>query len=71
MNALQAEGVVLLGGPLDGTPDVLLIMRAGSEEEIRARLDRDPWTNMDLLRVRSITLWTLRLRALPVKRSGE
>jgi len=46
-------------------------MRADSDEEIRARLDRDPWTNMDLLRVQSITPWTLRLGALPVKRSGE
>ena len=37
MNALQAEGLVLLGGPLDGTTDVLLIMRAGSEEEMKKR----------------------------------
>ena len=29
MDALVAEGVVVLGGPLEGTPDVLLIMRAG------------------------------------------
>ncbi|HTQ95364.1 MAG TPA: hypothetical protein VMH89_01085, partial [Candidatus Acidoferrum sp.] len=28
MNALHAEGFVLLGGPLEGTPDVLLIIRA-------------------------------------------
>src|SRR5579871_3587964 len=28
MDALEAEGVVVLGGPLEGTPDVLLIVRA-------------------------------------------
>ena len=28
MNGLEAEGFVLLGGPLDGTSDVLLVVRA-------------------------------------------
>jgi hypothetical protein len=32
MNALATEGVVLLGGPLEGTSDVLLIMRAGTPD---------------------------------------
>src|SRR5205814_4412808 len=40
MNALEAEGLVVLGGPLDGTPDVLLVMRADSAETIRQRLDQ-------------------------------
>ena len=66
MNALAAEGIVVLGGPLEGTPDVLLVMRADSAEVIRQRLDNDPWTNLDLLRIRSITPWTLRLGVLPV-----
>jgi hypothetical protein len=65
MNALKAEGLVVLGGPLEGTPDVLLIMRAASTGEILARLELDPWTGMDLLRVRTITPWTLRLGSLP------
>ena len=28
MNALKEEGFVVLGGPLDGTSDVLLVIRA-------------------------------------------
>jgi hypothetical protein len=64
MNALVDEGFVLLGGPLD-EPDVLLIVRAGSPQEIRDRLAADPWHHMDLLRITRIAPWTLRLGALP------
>ena len=61
MNALQAEGFVVWGGPLEGTPDVLLIIRAESEEEIRSRLAADSWSNNGLLRINQIAPWTLRL----------
>jgi hypothetical protein len=37
MNALAAESFVVLGGPLDGTPDVLLIVRAENPAEIADR----------------------------------
>jgi hypothetical protein len=65
MNALKAEGFVLLGGPLVGTSDVLLIIRAGDEEAIRARLAGDCWAVKDLLRITRILLWNLRLGSLP------
>jgi uncharacterized protein YciI len=65
MNGLEAEGLVVLGGTLDRTPHVLLIMWADSAEAIRVRLAGDPWTSLNLLSVRSITPWTLRLGALP------
>ena len=64
MNALAKEGFVALGGPLDGTPDVLLIIRAKSRDEILTRLGADPWTTMDLLRVTRITPWNLRLGSI-------
>ncbi len=64
MNGLHAEGFVLLGGPLDGTTDVLLILRAKSADEIKARLALDPWSSMDLLRVKEIAPWTVRLGAV-------
>ena len=63
MNALQSDGFVLLGGPLEGTPDVLLIIRASSVEEIRSRLSGDPWSK-DLLRLTQVAPWTLRLGSL-------
>ena len=64
MDALTAEGFIVLGGPLDGTDDVLLIVRAGTADEVRARLGDDPWIKKDLLREINIAPWTLRLGTL-------
>ena len=64
MNTLQAEGFIIAGGPLDGTTDVLLIVCAHDEAEIRLRLDADPWTHMNLLTVARIVPWTIRLGSL-------
>ena len=64
MNVLAAEGFVVLGGPLEGTRDVLLVIRAESSEEIVNRLALDPWTDLDLLSVSRITRWNLRLGSL-------
>jgi len=64
MDALHAEGFVALGGPLEGTSDVLLIVRARDAHEIHARLSADPWTSMELLHVKHIIPWTLRLGSL-------
>jgi len=71
MNALAKEGFVLLGGPLEGTSDVLLIVRAASPDGVRARLEADPWTANDLLRITRITPWTLRLGSLGKPASFE
>ena len=64
MNALHAEGVALLAGPLAGSRDVLLVFRAASETEVEARLAEDCWTVSNLLRTLWITPWELRLGAL-------
>ena len=64
MNALQREGFVVLGGPLEETSDVLLVIRAETPDEILERLSADPWTE-DLLRVTRVAPWTLRLGVLP------
>jgi len=65
MDALEEEGFVLLGGPLEEVSEVLLIIRAQSPEEIKQRLAPDPWHEMGLLGVARITPWTLRLGSLP------
>ena len=65
MNDLQREGFILLGGPLEETPDVLLIVRANTPDEIIERLAADPWTSQDLLRISRIMAWTVRLGSLP------
>ena len=65
MDALVDDGLVRLGGPLEGTNEVLLIFRAESEEEIRQRLEPDPWHRMGLLQISRILPWTVRLGKLP------
>ena len=64
MNGLKSEGFVVLGGPLEGTSEVLLIVRAENEAEVRSRLAADPWSANDLLRVARTAPWTLRLGSL-------
>jgi uncharacterized protein YciI len=64
LDALHAAGFFLLVGPLEGTPDVLLITCADSAEQINARLADDPWSNNGLLRTKLVAPWTLRLGSL-------
>jgi hypothetical protein len=64
MNALFDDGFVLLGGPLVGTRDVLLIVRATDEAEVEARLAEDVWMIKGLLCRRQINPWWLRLGSL-------
>jgi uncharacterized protein YciI len=61
MNALEAEGFVRLGGPLEETGDVLLVFRAESGEVIEERLEADPWTRSGILSTVQIARWDLRL----------
>lgn len=64
MNALHRDGFIVLGGPLEGTPDVLLIARASDADEIRTRLAEDCWALNGLLRIKQIVPWVLRLGKL-------
>jgi uncharacterized protein YciI len=64
MNALLADGFIVLGGPLTGTRDVLLIVRAADERQVEARLAADCWTVQELLRTLRIGPWELRLGSL-------
>ena len=63
MNALASEGIVLFAGPLAGTETgrlrALLIISADNEDEIRRRLDYDPWARTDRLVITSIEPWNV------------
>jgi hypothetical protein len=50
---------------LEGTPDVLLVMRADRADEAAHHLQDDPWTALNLLVVEKVMPWTIRLGALP------
>jgi uncharacterized protein YciI len=64
MDQLVDEGFILLAGPLEGSVDVLLILRATSIEEIERRLSNDPWRRSGLLVAKQCWPWRLRLGTL-------
>ena len=61
MDVLADDGFVLLGGPLGGESQFLLIIKADSEAAIEARLAEDPWVPMRLLRIARIEPWQILL----------
>ena len=61
MNALAAEGFVVLGGPLGTGEEVLLVIDADTEDIVRARLAADPWTRAGLLEISRVEPWTVLL----------
>jgi uncharacterized protein YciI len=64
MDAMVAEGFILLGGPLEGKRDVLLIFQAQDCSQIENRLADDPWTQNGLLITKECRPWQIRLGAL-------
>jgi len=60
MDALVEEGFIVLGGPLADEERVVHAIDASSEDEIRARLARDPWSGSHLV-VDVVEEWTIRL----------
>ena len=69
MDDLFDSGFVLFAGPLEGDREVLWIVNAESEEEIRGRMAQDPWAANGMLRPELIERWTVVLDAL--KRSDS
>ena len=61
MNGLVAAGFVVLGGPLGGGAEVLLVIESSSAEAVRARLGEDPWSETGLLEVTRVEPWTVLL----------
>ena len=61
MNRLAADGFVILGGPVGESDDVLLIVDARSDDDIRATLAHDPWIQSQLLDIRSVRPWKILL----------
>jgi hypothetical protein len=64
MDDLFEEGFAALVGPLEGTRDALLVLRAASEFEVMGRLLQDPWSKNGLLTTTLISPWQLRLGSL-------
>ena len=62
MEGLVDEGFIILGGPLGDEHRVAHAVEAESEDAVRARLARDPWSGTHLV-VETIDPWTIRLDA--------
>ena len=62
MDGLVDAGFIVLGGPLADEHRVVHAVEADSEDEIRATLARDPWSETHL-RIDTIEPWTIRLDA--------
>jgi uncharacterized protein YciI len=62
INALAAEGVVVLGGPIgESGEETLLVIDADTEMMLRTRLAADPWTHVGLLEIARVEPWTILL----------
>lgn len=64
MDGLVDDGFIVLGGVLGDELRTAHAVEAASEDEIRERLARDPWSGSHLV-VDSIDPWTIRLQRLP------
>ena len=62
MGRLVEAGSVLLGGPVETTDAVLLLVRAADARAAARLFDDDPWTP-DLLPVDTVWPWQLRIGA--------
>jgi len=71
MNALAAEGFVVLGGPLGTGEEVLLIVKAADEGAVRMRLTADPWSASGLLDIKSVEPWAILLDAGRIEGEGR
>lgn len=63
MNRLAADGFVVLGGPVDESGDILLVVDAADEGEINTTLSRDPWSQSGIIEIKTIKRWTILLQA--------
>lgn len=63
MDALAAQGFVVLGGPFrEGkTHRARLIVKAVDEQEVRSRLAPDPWLRQGILRTVGLERWEVLL----------
>src|SRR5262245_13692783 len=71
MDAIYADGFLLVVGPLQGGRDVLWVVECNSEDAIRKRMAEDPWSPSGMLRPTRIERWDVvmgneRLGAAPV-----
>jgi uncharacterized protein YciI len=64
MDEWTADGFILLGGPIgEGEDEVLLVIDATDEDEIRSAFAADPWFALQIRELAQIRQWTILLEA--------
>jgi uncharacterized protein YciI len=61
---LVDAGFIVLGGPLQGEHEVLIIVNAANDDEVRARFADDPWLRSGTLTLTTVERWTILLDGL-------
>lgn len=59
IDGLVDAGLITLGGPLEDEGGAVLVVRAGSEADIREKMQDDPWYREGILELVSIKRWTV------------
>lgn len=59
IDRLVTEGFIVLGGPFEDEGGAMIVVRARSENEVRARLADDPWYRQGVLNLERVTRWTM------------
>ncbi|MEZ4506672.1 MAG: YciI family protein [Thermomicrobiales bacterium] len=54
---LVERGVIVLGGPFPDDGGAMIVVRAESEADVRARLDPDPWYRYGILELAGVHRW--------------
>ena len=62
MDGLAEAGFVVLGGPIGDGEQVMVVVEAADEAEVRARLAADPWAPLGILEIGEVRPWTIWLR---------
>ena len=65
MDGLVDDGFVILGGPVGNGEQTLHVVEAADQQDVKARLARDPWASARLLQIGVIEPWALWLDSRP------
>ena len=59
IDQLVTEGFVLMGGPLADEGGAMLIVNADNENEVREKLENDPWIKHGVLKLEGVKRWLI------------
>jgi uncharacterized protein YciI len=59
IDQLVAEGFILMGGPLVEEGGSMLIVNADDANEVRQKLENDPWMKHGILKLENVRCWQI------------